>query len=193
MLMFRNLIAGAATLALVATTATPAAADWGGGYRHHDHDDDHSGAIVAGILGIGILAAIVSSASDHGTVYQEGSAPPPSPPPAYPYSYRNGSGPGPQNYAPGGVPTQSYAAEGGQLLTENDAVDGCAGAAQSQAGRYSSISSIREVRSVANGWDVKGTIAQRGSYRDDSTASDFKCSVRYGAVQSVRIDDNFAY
>ena len=97
---FRKITTGILASTLLATAMSPAMADWGHGnwggerggwgggrgygygydsYRHHDHDD--AGPIIAGILGIGLIAAIAASSADHhDRQYQQYSAPPPSPP-----------------------------------------------------------------------------------------------------------------
>lgn len=81
MMKLRSVTAGAIATAMLATSVTPAMAQgypggypgggygrpgYGGGYgrpdyRRRNHDD--TGAIVAGVIGVGILAAIIASAS----------------------------------------------------------------------------------------------------------------------------------
>ncbi len=190
---FRNITTGVLASALLATSVTPAMADgprggfgggFGGGYghrEHHDHDGIGAGAIIAGILGIGIIAAVASSASSdkHRDQYpREG----------YPNGYPNNPPPPVSNYP---YPQQQ---RNGAVASENDAVDACAVAAEEQAGRSASVRDIKQVKSNDNGWDVKGVIEERESYRSQrAELHNFKCTVRYGAVQSVRIDDELAY
>lgn len=68
----RSVTAGALATAMLATSVTPALAQGyrggypGGGYGHSDYRHcgyDDTGAIVAGVTGVGILAAIIYSAS----------------------------------------------------------------------------------------------------------------------------------
>jgi hypothetical protein len=83
MMKLRSVTAGALATAMLATSVTPAMAQgypggYGGGYgrptyghpggyggyrRHRDHDN--TGAVVAGVIGVGILAAIIASASSN--------------------------------------------------------------------------------------------------------------------------------
>ena len=57
-----SLLASAAALTLVATSAL-ADRGWGGGRGHHRGNDDTGAWIVGGIIGIGMIAAIASAAS----------------------------------------------------------------------------------------------------------------------------------
>ncbi|MDE2041958.1 MAG: hypothetical protein KGJ05_02655, partial [Alphaproteobacteria bacterium] len=90
----------------------------------------------------------------------------------------------PQNYGP--------TAQQGNILTEDNAVNACASAAEQQGGQFASVREIRDVHAQANGWDVKGSIQQRYSYRDAGITNSFKCQVRYGAVQWVHINNQGA-
>jgi len=168
---FRKIATGLLAASLLASSVTPAFADgpYGGyGSRHRDHDHIGPGAVIAGLLGLGIIAAIASS----------GSSSQPAPAQNEPH------------YAPPPPPQyqgQAYGAVG----DENGAVDACAEAAESQGGRFASVRDIKDVHATSNGWDVKGVIEQRSSYRDTSGGvHNFKCSVRNSAVQSVRIDSD---
>lgn len=163
--------------ALLATSAAPAFADpWGReGYRHRDHD--HAGAIVAGVIGLGLLAAIVSAGSSHDDRTDRDAPPPPPPPPAPPRYVQPQGQYGSAPRAPA-------------VASENDAVDACAAATEQQAGRMASVRDIRKVKAIDNGWQVNGVLEQRQSYRDPHGAQyDFRCTVRYGAVQDVQIDN----
>jgi len=86
------------------TAAAPAEAQrwgrgWGGGYGgyyHRDRGDAAAGALIGGIVGLGIGAAIASSNQpryvDRGYYYNRGYDPyyaPPPPPPVYQYEYRS--------------------------------------------------------------------------------------------------------
>ena len=76
MTMLRSVTAGAVAAAMLATSAAPAAAQgYGNGYgrpsygqgwngnRNRHRGNDNTGAIVAGVIGVGILAAILASSS----------------------------------------------------------------------------------------------------------------------------------
>jgi hypothetical protein len=174
MSVLRILTTGAAGLALLVSTATPALADhrdggygggyggyngWGGERRHRDHSD--AGAIIAGIAIIGVIAAIAASASS---------------------SKRNSSR----------YPNSSDRSRG-NITSENQAVDACAQAAESRGGRSASVRDITNVRSTNDGWDVEGVVEQRDNWRDQSAdRHKFSCSVRYGTVEDVYIDSGFA-
>lgn len=161
--IFRKATAGllATTLLLGATAPAMARPGGFGGFGYREHHDHEVGAVIAGILGFGILAAIASS-GNHDAPQQ----------PSQPYPNT------PQN-----------APMGSQIRSENEAVDACASAAEDEGGRFSSVRSIRDVRSNGNGWDVRGLLEQRASYRDQSGAAhNFSCTVRNGTIQSVQID-----
>ena len=75
---------GVALAATALTAAAPADAQrWGGRYRpyYHHGGEGAAGALVGGIIGLGIGAAIASS--NRPRYYYD--APPPPPPPAYYY------------------------------------------------------------------------------------------------------------
>ncbi len=78
---------GIALAATALTVAAPADAQRWGGYRHYDRGggDVAAGAILGGIVGLGVGAAIASN--DRGRYYDRGGyyydAPPPPPPRAY--------------------------------------------------------------------------------------------------------------
>lgn len=64
MTMFRNAMGGLLAASFLAASATPADAQRY--YRHRDHGDDAAIAIGAGILGLGVGAAIASSNRGYG-------------------------------------------------------------------------------------------------------------------------------
>ncbi|WP_230481876.1 hypothetical protein [Sphingomonas sp. Leaf21] len=100
--MLKKLGLGIALGATALTAAAPAEAQrWGrgwGGYYHRDRGGDAvAGALLGGIVGLGVGAAIASSNQpryvDRGYYYNRGYdpyyAPPPPPPVAYQYQYRS--------------------------------------------------------------------------------------------------------
>lgn len=77
----------------------------------------------------------------------------------------------------------------GRIVSEDQAVDSCAMAAEDQAGRAASVRDITQVDRTSDGWDVEGTIEERGDWRaKDAERRRFTCSVRFGAVEHVYID-----
>jgi hypothetical protein len=175
----RKIGLGAATFALLATSASPALArggngygwnNWdGGGYgRHHrrrDRDND-TGEILGGVLIGAILVGVLSSASKKKRQQREA----------------------------GGLdyPDQNNRADRnrGDIATEDQAVDACASAAESRAGRTASVRDVDQVRRNSDGWDVEGIVESRDTWRDRSADSRrFTCSVRFGAVGSVYVED----
>lgn len=77
----------------------------------------------------------------------------------------------------------------GDIGTEDAAVEACATATERQAGNGSSVSDISQVDKNIDGWDVEGVIEQRFRGREGSENHRFTCSVRYGAVEHIYIDD----
>lgn len=80
----------------------------------------------------------------------------------------------------------------GGINTENAAADACAAEVERAGGRQR-VSGIDIVSRTRDGYSVRGTIdSGQGGYgygRNDRQR--FTCEVRYGAVESVRIDDSF--
>lgn len=185
----RKLGLGAAAVALLASSVTPALArgghggwnhgsgwnSWGGGHhngwRRHRRGGNDTGEILGGVLIGALLVGILSSASK-----------------------RNRD---PQRRADGDVYPQSYPQQDGQddrnrgdIATEDQAVDACASAAESRAGRTASVREIEQTSRSSDGWDIEGIIEVRSDWRDRSADSRrFTCSVRYGAVDSVYVED----
>lgn len=77
----------------------------------------------------------------------------------------------------------------GDINSEDAAVDACATATERQAGNGSSVNDITQVDKNADGWDVEGLLEQRYSGREGSDNHRFTCSVRYGAVEHIYIDE----
>jgi hypothetical protein len=79
----------------------------------------------------------------------------------------------------------------GGINTENAAADACAAEVERAGGRQH-VSGIDTVTRTRDGYSVRGTVdTGEGGYgygRNDRQR--FSCEVRYGAVESVRIDDN---
>ena len=77
----------------------------------------------------------------------------------------------------------------GNISTEDAAVDACATATERQAGNGSTIADITQVDKSGDGWDVEGLVEQHYSGRSGSDNHRFTCSVRYGAVEHIYIDE----
>lgn len=78
MMKLRSVTAGALATAMLATSVTPAVAQGYPGYGYgrpgygvqydryrHRRNHDNTGAVVAGVIGVGILAAIIASAASN--------------------------------------------------------------------------------------------------------------------------------
>ena len=183
MLKLRSVTAGLLATAMLATSVTPAVAqgygDYGYGrpgynqnynrYRHHRRHQDNSGAVVAGVIGVGILAAIIASAASKKNQQQRQ------------YGYQNG-------YGQNGYPQNGYATGAGNIRTDDAAADACATAAERQFGGEARVRSIDGVDRVSDGFNVRGTVASGYGARDGGREGDsrsFSCSVRYGDVQRI--------
>jgi hypothetical protein len=179
--VMRKFVVATMATALMVSSATPALADWGGGfgggsysgnswggggygggYRgHHDHGID-AGDVIAGIAIIGVIAAIASAASKSSNNRRTSSD---------------------------GYPDRSSDQSRGSINSENAAVDACAQAAETRGGQSASVREISAVDKNSDGWDVEGVVEQRAGWRDRTGDKHrFTCSVRYGAVDSVYID-----
>jgi hypothetical protein len=76
----------------------------------------------------------------------------------------------------------------GGINNENAAADACAQAAEQRGGQ---VTGVDNVRRTSDGYSVRGTLSSRGG-TDRYGQQRFACEVRYGAVESVRIDgDNY--
>ena len=157
--------------AMLVAASAPAMARDHGGYRHgrgygHGHHSDRisGGGVLAAIAVFGFLAAVAASSSKN----------------------RDRSG-----RSVNGSGDSRLSSEIGAIVTENDAVDACASAAETRAGRASSVRDITNVSVVASGWDVAGVIESRAGWRKSSGATrSFRCTVRGGAIADLFIDTN---
>lgn len=172
----RKLVGSAVIAALIVTSASPALArrpgGWGwndggwSGWRHRrDRDDIDGGDVLAGILILGGIAAIAAAASKSRDRDRD----------RYP---------------------DRYPRERGGIDSEDAAVDACAVAAEERATQGGGNASVREiirVERVNEGWEVEGTVEARRSYRDYGDTRPFRCSVRYGRIENLRLDSNVAW
>ena len=199
MRIFSKLTGGIAVIALVATTAAPAAAQgrgWGGGqggYRHHDRGPD-AGTVIGVIAAVGIFAAIASAATKKKEAAERRyDAPPPDD-----YGYYDNGAPRPRDdrYDEGArydsrSSTPRY--DNSRASADEDAaVDACAVAARDRASGGSNYAEVRGINGVTargNGYEITGQVEQRSSYRsNDGWSRNFRCSWQDGRVSSVSVD-----
>lgn len=81
-----------------------------------------------------------------------------------------------------------YSGNRGDILSENEAVDACAVAAEREAGGRASVRDISEVDRTSDGWDVSGVVERRDNWRDPAEKRRFTCMVRFGSIDNVYID-----
>lgn len=77
----------------------------------------------------------------------------------------------------------------GTINSENQAADACASRVEQRYGAR--VRFIDDVQATRDGYDVRGTIETND--RNESGAQRFTCSVRYGQVEDVRVDSDYAY
>jgi hypothetical protein len=181
MMKLRSVTAGAIATAMLATSVTPAMAQgypgggfsggYGGGYgrptygypgghggyrRHRDHDN--TGAVVAGVIGVGILAAIIASASSS--------------------KNRTNNGGYATNGYTGNIRTDDAAADACASAAEQQ----LGGSARvSGIDTVNRVSDGYNVRGTVDYGRSNGNDRYRGGYDQRS----FSCSVRYGSVSRV--------
>ena len=181
MMKLRSVTAGAIATAMLATSVTPAMAQgypgggypgggygrpgYGGGYggegyrRHRDHDN--TGAVIAGVIGVGILAAIIASASS---------------------SKNRTSNGGYATNSTGSIRTDDQAADACASAAEQQ-LGGSA--------RVSGINTVDRVSDGYNVRGTvdygSGSASRNDSWRNNGgyTQRSFSCSVRYGSVSRV--------
>ncbi len=184
----RILSLGAAALAMLATPVAPAFAgggygwnSWGGGHgngwRRNRRGDDDTAEVLGGVLIGALLVGVIASSKKRKEQQEQRRAD------------------GDPDLSRAGTPrdedwTANRTSTRGDIRSEDQAVDACAMAAESQAGRTSSVRDVDQVRRNGDGWDVEGIIESRDGWRDRSgDRRRFTCSVKYGAVDSVYVED----
>ncbi len=196
MSMMRKFGLGAATTALLVSSVSPAYAGWsiggsrgwgngwstgmswgggGGGWGRRHRGDDDTAEVLGGVLIGAILIGAIASASKKKKQAERDSGRESERDRDYDRTYEDG---------------QDGQRSRGNISTEDQAVDACANAAEGKGGRTASVRDIDRVNKSSDGWDVEGIIEQRDNWRDrESDRHRFTCSVRYGAVDSVYIED----
>lgn len=196
----RTLAGGAAAIALIATTASPAIAGgygsigigrsygwggshvsgglgwrsgWGGGWGRgwrRHRGDDDTAEVLGGVLLGALLVGAIASASKSSKRKERARG---EDYPDYPErDDRRGDN------------------SRGGITSEDAAVDACAIAAEERSGEASSVRDITSVARTSEGWDVNGTIETRQGWRDRTRETErFACSVRFGRVDSIRIGE----
>ena len=184
--MMRKFGLGTASIALLATSVSPAAAGWGGGYgggfgwsnwngggdgwgRRHRRGDDDTAEVLGGILIGALIVGAIASSKKKREQQQRGRVDD--------YPDRDNSGGG-------------YDRSQGRIASADQAVDACAQAAESKAGRSASVRDVDQVRRSGDGWDIEGVVETRDGWRDRTTERHrFTCSVRFGSVDSLYVED----
>lgn len=178
---------GALLASSMLVTSAPAAAQ-----RHRGDDGISAGEVIAGAVVLGGLAAILSSGGNRDRYGTYGR----------PYDPRYD-----RDY--GGYDRDGYGGQWRQMGSR-EAVQQCVYAAEQRAGYYggrADVTRITEVDRIRGGYEVRGQIAvddrygrydrydRRGGYdrydRYDRRGYDdrgsFRCTVRYGRVDNVRV------
>lgn len=166
MTKLRSVTAGALATAMLATSFTPALAQgYRGGYPGVDYGrsdychrgDDDTGAIVAGVIGVSILAAITSSASSSANH---------APNLGYAGNGYSGSIRSDEAAADGCANAAEPQIRGGARVSSVDAVD-----------RVADGFNVRGIIDYARGGDTR--------YSGSRDQRSFNCAVRYGNIQRV--------
>jgi len=207
-------VSGAVVAALLVTGAVPAQAAvsvgpagwshassqdywgrdrWGGGdrYRHRRHhrgDGIDTGDVIAGVAVVGVLAAILSAKSRDDRDRRAHDQAPPSP------SRADNSEPGytPDRSGDARADASGPAGANGIISGETAAVDACAVAAEQEAARIGQNPSVRDIETVDGSgreWRIAGTVETRDGYRSTPATHRFDCSVRYGQIERVDVDE----
>ena len=82
----------------------------------------------------------------------------------------------------------------GNINSEDQAADACASRVEQRYGNSARVRNIEDVQRTRDGYEVRGTVETNDrSDRDDRGTQRFTCSIRYGQVEDVRIDNGYAY
>lgn len=184
--------------------------------RRRDRGGIDGGDVLAGAAVIGVLAAVLSSADKKRKREEaERNAPPPqqddphwgdgpdgsstgNAPGSYPddgdYNAPPANAGGDWNADRDRAPADGNGqyADGAIISSESAAVDACGVAAEREAERFGGNPSVGEVDRVDGSgreWQIGGTIEVRRDTRIRAQSHRFTCSVRYGKVDQVEVDE----
>ncbi|CAN5387448.1 hypothetical protein BH09PSE4_BH09PSE4_16800 [soil metagenome] len=167
MKLLRTLTATTALLAMTAASVPASAHDHHGPDRHRHHDDNvDAGDVFIGAVLAGGLIALLSKKK--------------SPPPSESVTYLDDDAPA------NGPPRASGPAD------EEAAIEACVAAAEIEGKRVAHISkieSVGDVRPDGPGYDVRGMLTLRQSYRDPAPGRrGFSCKIGDEGVEAVTLD-----
>ena len=176
--------ATATAIVLTSVAAVPAEARGRhGGWGYRDRDHISTGEVIGGLLILGTIAAIASSASKdsanrraerrndrYDPPYREPRQDTPN------YDPRGDEG---EPYGDGATEVRPY----GAGEAEARAADACSWAVEGEMGDDARVESITETRPNDGGWYVTGTASRTGS-----DVRSFGCSYKSGRVIDVRFD-----
>ena len=159
-----KLAAATAVAAAFSMLATPVAArDYYGHHHHYDDDDIDTGDVIAGVVLLGAIAAIATTAHNQNRERETYRYPPPEPQPDAGYQVPGVSGP----YGSRGI---------------DRAVDLCVGQLERGDSRVASVDSANRIE---DGWRVDGVLENGAGYTC-TVGSD-------GRISDVRVGDpNYA-
>jgi Tfp pilus assembly protein PilE len=82
----------------------------------------------------------------------------------------------------------------GNINSEDQAADACAARVEQYYGNNARVRSVDDVQRTRDRYSVRGTVnMNEQSNRDDRGTQRFTCSIRFGQVDDVRVDDGIAY
>jgi hypothetical protein len=79
----------------------------------------------------------------------------------------------------------------GNINSEDQAADACAARVEQYYGNSARVRSVDDVQRTRDGYSVRGTVNLND--RNDRSTQRFTCSIRYGQVEDVRVDNGYAY
>jgi len=173
-----------AVAALVLASASPANARGYPNRWHHGHDRSvDAGTVFGAILGVGIIAAIASAASNKSQAQNRTYDDPRYDPQVDNRGYED------RNYDGRAADDRAYDNSRADRANVDAAVDACAVAARDEASRSSGFAEVRGITDThpyGSGWNVTGTLDQRSSYSaGDSSQRSFRCIWENGRVSGV--------
>lgn len=174
-------LATASAIVLTSLAAVPAEARGRhhGGWGYRDRDRISAGEVIGGLLILGTIAAIASSAGKDKAERRSDRYDPP-----YPEPQQDAP-----NYEPQGDEAEPYGSATTEVRpygngeAEARAADACSWAAEAELGDDARVDSITETRPNDGGWYVTGTASRGGG-----EVRSFGCSYTNGRVVDVRFN-----